>query len=57
MLTDEQRSQLSRMSIVDVIDYYTVPRILQYIDCLHAVVIYGLDEIFKALEKYSKHKE
>lgn len=56
MLTNEHRRLLSEISLVDVIDYYSVERILQYIDPLHAIVVYGLDEIFKALEQYEKHR-
>lgn len=57
MLTPEQRKVLETASIVDVIDFYSVPRVLQCIDPLHAIVVYGLDEVFKALERYEKHSD
>lgn len=55
MLTSEQKQLLSKMSVVDIIDFYSVPRILSYIDPLHAIVVFGVDEVLKALERYEKH--
>lgn len=55
MLTSQQKAFLESIDIVDVIDFYTVPVLLNHIDSLHAVVVYGLDEIFRALERYENH--
>jgi hypothetical protein len=55
MLTDKQKALLETIDIVDVIDYYSVPALLSNIDSLHAIVVYGLDEIFRALERYENH--
>lgn len=56
MLTEEQRRLLSKLDLVDVIDYYSVPVILSYIDPLHAVVVWGWESTFEALERYENHK-
>jgi len=55
MLTHEQQQLLEKIDIIDVIDFYTVPVLLNQIDALHAIVVYGLDEIFRALERYENH--
>jgi len=55
MLTKQQRAVLETIDIVDVIDFYSVPQLLSNIDSLHAIVVYGLDEIFRALERYENH--
>ena len=55
MLTDKERAFLDSIDIVDVIDHLSVPAILSNIDSLHAIVVYGLDEIFRALERYENH--
>lgn len=55
MLTEEQKRQIDKMSIVDIIDHLTVPQILSYIDPLHAVVVYGWRSTLDALERYEKH--
>jgi hypothetical protein len=57
MLTPEQRKLLDQIPLVDIITHFGVQRILSYIDPLHAIVVFGLDEIFRALERYDKHKE
>lgn len=57
MLTLEQRNLLDRLKVVDVVDHYSVAVILQSIDPLHAIVVYGLDEIFKALERYENNSD
>jgi len=56
MLTDEQQRLLRSLDPVDVIDFYSVPVILSYIDPLHAVVVWGWKSTFDALERYENHK-
>jgi len=56
MLTEQQRSVLSQVSIIDVIDFFGVERILSVIDPIHGVIIWGWERVFKALERYENHK-
>lgn len=56
MLTDEQKRILDRADLVDVIEHIGVARLLSFIDPIHAIVIWGWETTFKALDKYAHHK-
>ncbi len=56
MLTAEQQRLLAKLDPVDVIDFYSVPVILSFIDPLHAVVVWGWKTTFDALERYERHR-